>query len=328
MPMVDPFTPDAFSLNSLTAAINHLPYQPGRLGELGLFAEAGINTLDVAIEEKDGALDLVPVQPRGGTPLDVQGEKRRIRKFTVAHLLESASILADEVQGVRAFGSENTAETLQMRINERLAQMRRNIDYTIESHRVQAIQGKMVDHNGDVIDLYTAFGVTQTAVTFTLSSATAKLRQSALDVIEAVESGLGGLPFTGIRVFCAPDFWRNFIEHDAVKGAYDRWENGAFLRSDPRAAFEYAGLIWERYRGTSQVFIPAGTAIAVPEGVPDLLITRFGPADYNETVNTIGMPYYARSEPLPMNKGWQLEAQSNPVNLCTRPQALIKLVAA
>jgi len=44
-----------------------------------------------------------------------------------------------------------------------------------------------------------------------------------------------------------------------------------------------------------------------------------------ETVNTMGLPLYAKSEPLPLGKGYRLEAQSNPLNLVTRPAAMIKL---
>jgi hypothetical protein len=44
-----------------------------------------------------------------------------------------------------------------------------------------------------------------------------------------------------------------------------------------------------------------------------------------ETVNTIGLPYYAKSKVLDFDKGFQLEAQSNALNICTRPRAIIKL---
>ena len=42
-------------------------------------------------------------------------------------------------------------------------------------------------------------------------------------------------------------------------------------------------------------------------------------------VNTIGLPLYAKQELMRMNKGVALEAQSNPLNLCTKPRAVIKL---
>jgi hypothetical protein len=324
--MTDPFTPDAFSLNSLTAAINNLVYAPARLGELGWFEEQGVSTLDVSIEERDGVLDLVDVAPRGGPGQVVTDKPRKAYPFRVPHLPERASILADEVQGVRAFGSESQAEVLQTRIDQRLQVMRRNIDYTIEAHRIQTIQGMFYDHNGVLGNLFTIFGVTETTVSVALSVDTTEMKQVALDIIEAVEAGLDGVPFTGVRVLCSPDFWRDLIVHPTIKETYLNTQMAASLRGDPRMTFDFGGITWERYRGAGSVSIPAGQARAVPEGVPGLLITRYAPADYNETVNTVGLPYYARSEPIKMNKGFALEAQSNPINLATRPGALIKLV--
>ncbi|MCB1718608.1 MAG: major capsid protein, partial [Candidatus Competibacteraceae bacterium] len=66
-------------------------------------------------------------------------------------------------------------------------------------------------------------------------------------------------------------------------------------------------------------------AYVVPRNVPGLFITRFAPADYMETVNTMGLPIYSKSEPMKMNRGIEMEAQSNPIHLCTRPNAVIKL---
>ncbi|MNT53517.1 hypothetical protein D3C72_1906050 [compost metagenome] len=56
----------------------------------------------------------------------------------------------------------------------------------------------------------------------------------------------------------------------------------------------------------------------------DLFITRFGPANYIETVNTIGLPRYAKGVVDKWGKRVDFEAQSNPLNLCTRPRTLIQ----
>jgi virulence-associated protein VapD len=325
--MTDPFTPDAFSLNTLTAAINNLPFKPGRLGQLGLFHEQGITTLNASIEERDGVLNLVDVKPRGADAQLFEGANRKIHSFRVPHLPARAGIMADEVQGVRAFGSESTAETLQTRIDERLMSMRSSIEMTIEAHRLQAIQGKFYDANGVLNDVYQVFGVTPVAINIDLTTQTTKIKKDAQDILESIEAALGGTPFTGVRVFCSSDFWKAFMSHDDVSKAYDRYLDGQFLRQDPRAAFDFGGIRWERYRGVGSVSIPAGTAFAVAEGVPELFITRFAPADYNETVNTNGLPIYSRGWPMEGNKGWTLEAQSNPLNLCTRPGAIVKLIA-
>ncbi|WP_183133255.1 major capsid protein, partial [Pseudomonas syringae] len=41
--------------------------------------------------------------------------------------------------------------------------------------------------------------------------------------------------------------------------------------------------------------------------------------------NTQGIPYYSKLETLPFGKGVAGEAQSNPLHLCTRPRAQIRL---
>jgi len=326
MAMVDPFTPNAFSLTSLTAAINNLKYAPGRLGELGLFEEAGVNTLSVGIEERDGVLSLAEIRPRGAPGAPVHGEARRIREFRVPHIPQTAQLLADEVQGVRAFGSENLAEVLQTRINERLATMRRNIDYTLESHRLSALMGAYYDANGDAVSLFTEFAVSQSTHAMGFSnSASSKARENAFLVIEKIEEALDGVPFTGIHCLCSSGFWKALLEDKDAKETYLNTQMAASLRQNPGLAFQWQGIMWEYYRGTSAVKVTDDYAYAFPTGVPGLFLTRFAPANYVETVNTLGLPYYAKSEALEMGKGMKLEAQSNPLHLCTRPAAVVKI---
>jgi len=327
MPMVDPLTPNAFSLQSLTAAINNLAYVPGRIGQLGWFDEAGISTLTALIEEQDGVISVVSPSPRNapGQPLAADGA-RRIRPFAIPHLQQADAVYADEVQGVRAFGSENQGEVLQTRINEKLAQMRANIDYTMEYHRMLAVQGSYIDVNGDTKSLFTEFGVAQQTQSMALSaSASSKAREKAYLVLEDIENALGGVPYSGVRVLCSPGFWKALIEDKDAKDTYLNTQMASSLRNDPRLAFDWNGLTWERYRGTSLTKITDDCAYAVPEGVQGLFLTRFAPANYIETVNTLGAPYYAKGVAMEMNKGWKLEAQSNPLNICTRPRAVIKL---
>lgn len=328
MPMVNPFTPNAFSLQTLTAAINNLKYQPGMLGRLGLFEEAGIATLDASIEERDGVLNLVDVTARGAPGKPLGGEARRIRSFRVPHLPQRASILADEVQGVRAFGSESSSETLMTRVNERLANLRRNLDYTIESHRLAAVMGMFYDANGSAVNLFTEFGVSQETQSMALSATqSSKAREKAELVKEKIEAALDGVPYTGIRVICSPGFWKLLLEDKDNKESVLNWNAAASLRGDTRDAISLNGLTHERYRGTSAVKVTDDCAYAVPEGVPGLFLTRFAPANYIETVNTIGLPYYAKSIPMDFDKGYEIEAQSNAINICTRPAAIIKLTA-
>jgi hypothetical protein len=52
--------------------------------------------------------------------------------------------------------------------------------------------------------------------------------------------------------------------------------------------------------------------------------TWFAPADFNETVNTVGLPIYAKLEPRKFNRGMDLHTQSNPLPMCLRPALLTK----
>jgi hypothetical protein len=109
--MLDIFRSDAFQVTTLTDLINHAPYAPGRLGPL--FRSRGIRTTTVTIEEKTGILRLIQTSPRGGVPSSEGKVKRTARSFPVTHLERESNIDADEVQNVRAFGSEDGTRAVQ-----------------------------------------------------------------------------------------------------------------------------------------------------------------------------------------------------------------------
>ena len=69
--------------------------------------------------------------------------------------------------------------------------------------------------------------------------------------------------------------------------------------------------------------VPADKAYFYPEGVEGLFEIYYAPADTFETVNTLGLPLYARTIPDRDRDEWvRLEIESNPLPICTRPQAL------
>lgn len=329
MPTLDIFNDDAFSVSSLTAAIAEQPYVPGRLGQLGLFGSKGINTTTVQIEKVGNLLILVPAGERGQPGTPNRRPKRNMIPFNTIHLPQTGAVMADEVQNVRAFGSETEIQAVQNVVNDELSTMRRNLDATIEFQRIGAVKGQIVDSDGStvLVDLFTAFGISQTTVNMALGVATTKIRKKCMDILNKVEDALGAAMWTRVRAVCGRTFFQDFIDHDDVRAAYERYNQGEMLRNDPRGGFDFGGITWEQYRGKvgSTAFVPDAEAYIIVEGVPDLYITRFAPADYIETVNTMGLPYYAKQELMKMGKGIDLDAQSNPISLCTRPSVSIKL---
>ncbi|MDH4566175.1 major capsid protein [Pseudomonas sp. BN414] len=329
MAHMDIFNEDAFSVATLTAAINQQPYQPGRLGALGLFQEEGVTTTTVTIEYKEGKISLVPVGERGKPYKPADRDARNLRSFVVPHLKTGDALLADRIQNLRAFGSESELESVQNVVNQDFARFGRNLETTLEFHRIGAIKGQILDADGTsvIYDLYDEFGITQETVSLVLGTATTNVRAKVLEAKRKSEAKLGAAMMSGWRAFCGASFFDDFVGHAKVEKAWERYNDGEMLRNDVRGGFKFADVIWEEYRGKvgSQAFIGDNDAYLVPEGVADLFITRFAPADYMETVNTLGLPKYAKQEPLPMNRGVEMEAQSNPLNLCTQPGAIIKL---
>ncbi len=331
MASLDIFKGDAFSVQSLTLALNDVPHQPTRLAELDYFSEQGITTTSVSIERQGSTLSLVPTGQRGGVAKPGPKEKRTMMSLGTVHLPQTGGVNADEVQNLRAFGSESELDSVNNLVNRELRRMRRNIDVTLEYHRMGAIKGQVLDADGAtvILNMYDAFAVTQQTHSMVLGTATTNVRNKVVEAKRKVEAALGGLTYSGLRVLCSASFFDALVAHASVVAAYDRYMNGEFLRADLRGGFFFAGVFWEEYRGNVNGidFIAPGEAYMVPEGVPELFVMNFAPADYMETVNTMGMPYYAKQEPRDMNKGIDIEAQSNPLTFCTRPAAIVKITA-
>lgn len=96
-----------------------------------------------------------------------------------------------------------------------------------------------------------------------------------------------------------------------------------------RSGFRFGDIEFVEYDVTvsGQKFIPEGVAQVFPVARGAFAMYN-APANYNETVNTIGQPYYAKAEARKMGKGWDLEVQANPLALCLFPEALVELKAA
>lgn len=335
MPSLDIFNSDAFSMTSLTDAINKRPYKPGRLGQLGIFGAKGISTTTLYVEEKAGVLSLVQTSARGAAGGSVGTNLRTARPFSVPHLQQNGSVVADEVQNVRAFGEETVTQTIQELVNERLGEMQDNLLVTQEFHRMGAIQGLVLNADGSTLfNLFTEFGVAQQTHDIAFTTATTKVRQRIVAAKRLAEAVLGGATITGWRGFCGATWFDSLVDHPTVAEAY-KYQQGQQLQGDLReSGFVYGGVAWEEYRGSvppqaggaAVDFVNTNQAWLVPI-VPGMYVTRFAPADYEETVNTLGLPFYAKTaaDPSGFNKYRALEVQSNPISLCLRPSAVIKL---
>jgi hypothetical protein len=190
--------------------------------------------------------------------------------------------------------------------------------------------GKVVDADGRSVlfDIFQRFDIKRPkAFSMELNNDDTDVSAKCVEVLDTQEDALGAVTCTGAHAYCGKDYWKKLISHPKVREAYVGWERAAQLLGDRRQPFEFGGITWERYKGQlgGSAFVPADRAFVVPLGVPELFISAFAPADYMETVNTEGMPYYSKLEVMKFDKGVEGEAQSNPLHLCTRPTSVREL---
>lgn len=335
--MLDIFNSSAFTVTRLTQAINELKYVPGRIGELGLFDVESVDTTTISVEKKGDILALVPPTPRGGPGNTLDKEKRDMRALIVPHFELNDAIYAEEVQGVRAFGSEVALESVVQKVAQRQLTMARSLAATEEHARMGAVQGIVTYADNSTLNLFTEFGVSQEGeIDFDLDNTSAvdgALRKKCATVTRTVSNILGGIPFTGLHAFCGDNFFDDLLQNKEVRETFKGYSEAQILREgyigpnrSSYGIFEFGGIVWENYRGAvgSTSFINSDKCHIFPLGVPGLFKSVYAPADYEETVNTMGQRLYSRQYPMHNGKGRHLDVQMNALQYCSRPKALLK----
>lgn len=327
MPGLDVFKGDGFSVAELSDALDLLPYKPSRLGAMGIFSVKKTRFLSVMVEERNNELSLITSTARGTRGQTLTSKTRKVRSFAVPHLQINDEILADDSQGVRAFGSESETEVVNDMVNDKLEQAKQNLEVTREWHRMGALHGVLLDGDGSTVlhNYFTEFGIVEQVENFDFT-ANSGIGQSVVNAKRKVEDALGATPFSGVHCIAGDQWFDAFVEHEEVKAAYDRYQDGSFLRADNRAGFRFKDVIFENYRGQvgNVPFIASDQARFFPVGVPNFFQVWYAPADYAETVNTMGREWYAKTEMMKFDKGVEIEVQSNPLHLPRRPKALVK----
>jgi hypothetical protein len=333
MATMDVFKQDAFSTQSLLAAIEKMDYKPQFLGSLNLFESKPQRTRAVMVESRDDALALIQTSPVGA-PLEQRGaDKRQLRTFNTYRIAKGSRIMADEIQGIRAFGSETELHQVQVEVARRMGQLQNDVDLTWEFHRLCAVQGILLDADGStLLNMYTAFDVAQPAeVALDLANTAAGALRAKIEAITRAIIREAKGAFTtgsGIVALCGDNFWDDLVNHADVRTTYLNHEAAAALR-EPTAfsTFRYAGVTWVNYRGTddgSTVAVGTDKAKFFPVGAPGVFQVAWAPAEFMDVVNQPGVPLRPLTivDPSGRNAWVDVEVYSYPLYLCTRPLTL------
>lgn len=336
--MANVFDNDAFSVVTLTDAISEKKIRPGRLEAMGLFQTTSVPTLEIAIERIGDMIQLVAPSPRGAPGETRDMPKRTIEKLKVPHFQRDWAVYADEVQDVRQFGSQ-ALESVQNKVAERISVNLTDLDLTEEYARIGAIQGIVTYKGGQTLNLFNQFGIAQPVeIDFDLRNVDPVdgiLRRKCTEMIRRARSAIGAAAFDHLHAFVGDDFFDDLLQHREVRETYKGWNEAQILRESyggktraENPIFEFGGIVWENYSPPASegdgalIGIDSSKAKFFPVGMPGLFRTYYAPADYMETVNTLGKRRYAKGFPMPNGKGINGETQANMLSICTRPAVL------
>jgi hypothetical protein len=341
--IIDVFNGDSFTAMELTSFVDRHPFLPTGIGELDIFDPVPLRTTALAVEERDGILTLIPTSPRGAPATERQTEKRKMRYFETPRLFHGDTLYVSELQNVRDFvGDNGVAVTTLMQVQSEVARrlvgatgLTKNLEYTLEYHRLGAIQGILLDANGSVLhNWFDEFEITPASpIAFDLaagvSSATGTIRPICNNIVRTMMRASKGVWQRGSRVvaLCGDEFYDGFTNHVDVRQTFLNWNAAKELRAGQAfSQFTFGDITWINYRGSddnSTVAIPTGDARFIPVGCQGVFQKAMGPGESAEFVNQPGRPQYILPIIDEKRRMWfRSELYSYPLHICTRPDML------
>lgn len=318
-----------FGVRPMTEAINKLPTTPSIIRSLGIFKPKPQSTTFIRVGEKNRQLALVPAVPRGTPGEPVETDYRYIGNFDMLHLPKHDVVLADDVQNLAAWGGEGKAAAVADLVNEKLGDMKADIEHTREHLMLGALQGKILNADGsELVDIYDRFGLKRRKENLSFA-ANANLAVLLEGLKTLLRKHRRGESVSAWYCLCSPAFFEGLIGHKSIQDIYLRFQEAKAYREGFDGHFATSGIEFIQYdeEFASGAKIADGQAIFFPKGTHSTFAEYFAPANMSGVVNTRALPYYASREKMRHDKGWDLEAQSNPLPLVLRPELVMDVVA-
>ena len=342
---IDAILNERFTSLELTLAINKRQNEYGLINSMGVFNEVGIKDRQVKIETRSQTLQIIPTSEIGTpAPAADDPDVRDVRILPTFRHAKMHKLLAEELQGVRMFGSDDENEYVDIKVLEMLDKIQREHRQTKEFLRWGALKGDVYDADGSrlLFNTYDVMGETQKTIEYDLDDADAvdAIQDGNDELLDYMEDEALGEIVTGVILLCSPGFIQKMQHNKAFREAYKYHAEAAGEvnpnRQSLRRPFEFKDAMFLRHRGSctfkkrdgtivKHVFIPDGEAIAVPLGTNETFETYFGPGEFMDTVNTIGQELYVKPEQMKLDMGIELHSFSYALNLVSKPRLVVKV---
>jgi hypothetical protein len=339
-----------FTIPQMTAAINRIPYAPRLIQALGIFQDVPVNSINPIIERRFGTRQVLSAVPFGVRNNVYDTPKRKGGVMRTMSINTSTMVTKQDAIGVRRFGTMET-ESVASIIADRLEWMRQDsIESTIESWRMQALLGSIMNPDGSVLaNWYNFFEATPVTMPFSAAAVStgAGVRGYCKSVKDAINDALMGTASTGFVGILGDNAWNVLFGIDEIKRAYeyrsvgDQSTSVAFMTETPGTpnpnqtsinwnalanVFTYGGITFLNYR--SSVDFPTNKAVFFPMGVRDMFQSVLSPSSLIEEDGEMGTPFYARTWAREDGSGIDIYVESNRIEVNALPEACIQATFA
>jgi hypothetical protein len=329
------FTLDGYTSADLTIAVNKLPQTTMVTEDLGIFEINRIKTTKVGVKVKNGRIIFIDDTNRDADAIVAAHEGENIRTFETLHLPLAGHVRPSDIQNISSeavnvlghlgMGGDPVATAL----NNEMQRLKNNLRVMREYHRINALKGKLCNKSGAAfLDFYAEFNVQKNATVVDFGDKTLEVADIILDAIRLGESKLEGQFVTGWAAFCGKTFLDKLRRHPSIASAIKNTPAAPTLvLGDVRKGFPVSGVMFREVDGmlAGRKFVDDDKCHIFPIGGSGILVENLAPANYNWAVNTPGLDYYASIETRKHNKGSEVEVQTNPLPICTYPEALTEL---
>ena len=328
-----------FGVQDWTEELAMIPNVRTPLSDLGIFRTESVATNTVSFEQTFGTLGLIGDVYRGGSVLANQDESRSIHTYQVPYHKVIDYLTQADVQGIRAYGSADAAETKAAVMERKMLRMKRSAQMTEEYAKFYAItQGKIWSPNNTVAhnSFYTDFDVTRKEVAFDLTNAATDVIAKIEGVIAHIQdNSLSGDSYTGVVGLCSPEFFSALIAQAGVKEAYKFYtstqepqRNRLGGNTTLYREFVYAGCLFREIRDgvNGQRFLPVNECYFVPMGTQDTFISYVAPSAKLDMANTLGENQYLWVYGDPKGEKEEMELEFSHVHLLRKPATVVRAV--
>jgi hypothetical protein len=319
-----------WSLNELTDAVSRKPVASRQVSELLDWEEKGIRTKTASIDVKDGQIDVIDDAPYNGVGQELTIEDADTVTISVPSHTATSHVMAEEVGGRRAFGTEAEVETVEMRRQEHVEFHAESHSLTRETDRIGALQALILRRDGSVKrNLGQAMGKTPTELpSFPWDDVDADVTEYFNELADMLGEQCGSLVINGFLALTTSKLFgkvrankkrKEELRYVDPKGLRETQTNGLVINNKVTMV-QYSNNFIIPRSGGRRAF-PDDKILMLPIA-RGLYKSYFAPAQTLSLVNSVGLPVYMWSKVDEDDFGLHLKSQSNHLPIVTQPECI------